>query len=189
MKRFFLATLILVCSNAMAEGEGLFAEYTVKPGESLNDIAKRNGTTWAKLAEDNDLPDPPTVYVGQKLAIMKKMNKDEYLAAIAKTRPTCSSKEECDKKMEAAHLWVSKCADYKIRSSNNVLIETYAPREFTGEIIVKVSKEPYGKGTYAIVANMSCNNPNMTKPYDPMTSCKRNVYKEIIKFNDFVSSY
>ena len=84
MKRFFLATLILVCSNAMAEGEGLFAEYTVKPGESLNDIAKRNGTTWAKLAEDNDHPDPPTVYVGQKLAIMKKMNKDEYLAAIAK---------------------------------------------------------------------------------------------------------
>ncbi|MCY6987277.1 LysM domain-containing protein, partial [Acinetobacter baumannii] len=112
MKRFFLATLILVCSNAMAEGEGLFAEYTMKPGESLNDIAKRNGTTWAKLAEDNDLPDPPTVYVGQKLAIMKKMNKDEYLAAIAKTRPTCSSKEECDKKMEAAHLWVSKYADY-----------------------------------------------------------------------------
>ncbi|MDT1857927.1 LysM domain-containing protein, partial [Acinetobacter baumannii] len=35
----------------------------------------------------------------------------------------------------------------------------------------------------------SCNNPNMTKPYDSMTSCKRNVYKEIIKFNDFVSSY
>ncbi|MFX5634580.1 LysM domain-containing protein, partial [Acinetobacter baumannii] len=76
---------------AMAEGEGPFAEYTVKPSESLNDIAKRNGTTWAKLAEDNDLPDPPTVYVGQKLAIMKKMNQDEYLAAIAKTRPTCSS--------------------------------------------------------------------------------------------------
>ncbi|ENK7267522.1 LysM peptidoglycan-binding domain-containing protein, partial [Acinetobacter baumannii] len=50
MKRFFLATLILVCSNAMAEGEGPFAEYTVKPSESLNDIAKRNGTTWAKLA-------------------------------------------------------------------------------------------------------------------------------------------
>ncbi|SSP00900.1 LysM domain protein [Acinetobacter baumannii] len=189
MKRLLIATLILITSHAMAEGEGLFTEYSVKPGESLNDIAKRNGVTWAKLAEDNNLPNPPTVYVGQKLAIMKKMSRKEYESVIAKTRPTCSSKEECDKKMEAAHLWVNKYADYKIRSSNNVLIETYAPREFTGEIIVKVSKEPYRKGTYAIVANMSCNNPNMTKPYDPMTSCKRNVYKEIIKFNDFVSSY
>lgn len=189
MKKLLLATLILVGSHAMAEGEGLFTEYTVKSGETLNDIAKRNGTTWANLAADNNLADPPTVYVGQKLAIMKKMTKEEYEAVISKTRPTCSDKDECEKKMEAAHLWVSKYADYKIRSSNNVLIETFAPRENTGEIIVKVSKEPYGKGTYAIVANMSCNNPSMTKAYDPMTSCKRNVYKEVVKFNDFVNSY
>ncbi|XZY02541.1 LysM peptidoglycan-binding domain-containing protein [Acinetobacter baumannii] len=189
MKKLLLATLILVGTNAMAEGEGLFTEYTVKAGESLNDIAKRNGTTWIKLAEDNDLPNPPKVYVGQKLAIMKKMNRNEYESLIAKTRPTCSDKDECKKKMEAAHLWVSKYADYKIRSSNNVLIETYAPRENTGEIIVKVSKEPYRHGIYAIVATMSCNNPRMFKDYDPMISCNRNIYMDVVKFNDFVNNY
>ncbi|MEI5657700.1 LysM peptidoglycan-binding domain-containing protein [Acinetobacter baumannii] len=189
MKKILLATLILIGTNAMAEGESLFTEYTVKPGESLNDIAKRNGTTWAKLAADNNLSNSSKVYVGQKLLIPKSLTKAEYVNLISKTRPTCKSKAECDSKMEAAHLWVSKNADYKIKNSNNVLIETYAPREFTGGIVVEVTKEPYGKDTYAIVATMSCNNPSMFKQYDPMTSCNRNIYKEVVKFNEFVNSY
>lgn len=54
MKRFFgyFDFSLFKCNGRRG---GPFAEYTVKPSESLNDIAKRNGTTWAKLAEDNDL--------------------------------------------------------------------------------------------------------------------------------------
>lgn len=189
MKRFLLTTLILIGSNAIAVGDGLpYRDYTVKAGETLNDIAKRHGTTWANLVTENNLSEP-TVFVGQKLLISKSLSKAEYENLISKTRPICTAKLECDTKMEAAHLWVSKYADYKIKSSNNVLIETYAPRENTGNIIVEVTKEPYGNSTYAIVITMSCNNPSIFKEYDPMTSCNRNIYKEVVKFHAFVNSY
>lgn len=43
--------------------------YTVKKGDTLSGIAKKYGTTYQKIAKDNNIKDPNKIYVGQKLVI------------------------------------------------------------------------------------------------------------------------
>lgn len=43
--------------------------YTVKKGDTLTSIAKKYGTTYQKIAKDNNLGNPNKIYVGQKLKI------------------------------------------------------------------------------------------------------------------------
>jgi LysM repeat protein len=43
--------------------------YTVKPGDTLNAIATRHGTTVDALQSINNLPDRNVLSVGQKLVI------------------------------------------------------------------------------------------------------------------------
>lgn len=43
--------------------------YTVKKGDTLSEIAKKYGTTWQKIAADNNIQNPNVIYVGQKLVI------------------------------------------------------------------------------------------------------------------------
>lgn len=43
--------------------------YTVKAGDTLSSIAKKYGTTWAKIAEDNMIANPNLIFAGQKLVI------------------------------------------------------------------------------------------------------------------------
>lgn len=43
--------------------------YVVKKGDTLSAIAARYGTTWAKIAADNNIPNPNLIYPGQKLII------------------------------------------------------------------------------------------------------------------------
>lgn len=45
--------------------------YTVKKGDTLTSIAKKYGTTYKKLAKDNNIENPNKIYVGQKLIIKK----------------------------------------------------------------------------------------------------------------------
>lgn len=187
MKKFVLG-LIWVSSFAFAN-DSIYDEYTVKAGDTLHGIAKAHSASYEEVAKENNLQ-AYKITVGQTLKLPKAFSNNEYKNLIIQSTPKCTSRDDCDSKMEAANLWISKNADYKIRSANSVLIETYAPREFTGDIIVTVAKEPTGeKGTYAIVATMSCGNPSMFKNYNPITSCKRNVYRDILKFNEFVNGY
>ena len=44
--------------------------YYVKKGDTLSSIARRYGTTWAKLAKINNIKNPNLIYVGQKIVIM-----------------------------------------------------------------------------------------------------------------------
>ena len=44
-------------------------EYTVRPGDTLWDIARRYGTTVEAIARENSIPDPNRIYVGQVLRI------------------------------------------------------------------------------------------------------------------------
>ena len=48
-----------------------YEEYTVEPGDNLSAIASRFGTTWQKIAEDNDIENPDVIYPGQTLKIYK----------------------------------------------------------------------------------------------------------------------
>ena len=43
--------------------------YTVKSGDTLSAIAKKYGTTYQKIAKDNNIANPNKIYVGQKLVI------------------------------------------------------------------------------------------------------------------------
>ena len=43
--------------------------YTVKSGDTLSGIALRYNTTYQKLAEYNNIPNPSIIYVGQKIRI------------------------------------------------------------------------------------------------------------------------
>ena len=43
--------------------------YTVKSGDTLSGIAKKFGTTVAKLAQLNEIKDPNKIYVGQKIRL------------------------------------------------------------------------------------------------------------------------
>ena len=43
--------------------------YKVKKGDTLSSIANKYGTTYTKIAKDNNLADPNIIYVGQKLKI------------------------------------------------------------------------------------------------------------------------
>ena len=46
-----------------------YKTYTVKAGDTLGGIAKKYGTTYQKIAKDNNIKDPNKIYVGQKLVI------------------------------------------------------------------------------------------------------------------------
>ncbi len=43
--------------------------HTVQPGETLSEIAQQYGTTEAALLELNDLDEPDTIIVGQRLTV------------------------------------------------------------------------------------------------------------------------
>lgn len=45
--------------------------YIVKSGDTLTKIATKYGTTYKKIAKDNNINDPNLIYVGQKLIIKK----------------------------------------------------------------------------------------------------------------------
>lgn len=45
--------------------------YVVKSGDTLSGIATRYGTNYQKLAADNGIKDPNTIYVGQKIIIRR----------------------------------------------------------------------------------------------------------------------
>lgn len=46
-----------------------YKTYTVKLGDTLSGIAKKYGTTYKKIAKDNNIKDPNKIYVGQKIII------------------------------------------------------------------------------------------------------------------------
>lgn len=45
--------------------------YKVKAGDTLSEIAQKYGTTYQKIAKDNNISNPDLIYVGQELKIVK----------------------------------------------------------------------------------------------------------------------
>lgn len=77
-------------------------------------------------------------------------------------------------------MWAIKNTGYKIRTANDVMIETYGPirSEYTNAITV--TKEPLGGGRYAIRAIISCGNDD--------NRCRENPKISLMKFNVAVSA-
>lgn len=74
------------------------------------------------------------------------------------TRPTCAGEEECRVKWEAAQLWVTKNADYKIQVATTVLLETFNPPLNSPLMGMRITKEPLGGGRYRFDLDAWCNN-------------------------------
>lgn len=125
----------------------------------------------------------------QQSKLIIKEKEAPFRAEISRTTPTCQSKADCDAKMEAAYSWVSKNSDYRVRVANDTLIETYGPSHADGDVAISVSKELINSGKYAIIASLVCKNPSMVAEYSPMTSCKDNLLKKTIEFNNFVNTH
>lgn len=56
--------------------------YTVKSGDTLTAIAKKFGTTVAKIAEENNIKNVNLIRVGQQLTITQTPEKDELREAL-----------------------------------------------------------------------------------------------------------
>lgn len=63
-------------------GESPALGYTVRPGDTLEDIASRNGTTVEALAAINDLADPNRIFAGQTLNLTAPVTSTETLQGI-----------------------------------------------------------------------------------------------------------
>jgi lysozyme len=71
MRRLLLCLLLL---GLLVSATGVLAQtntiqYVVQPGDTLQNIAVRFGTTWQAIAQLNNIPNPNRIYVGQVLLI------------------------------------------------------------------------------------------------------------------------
>ncbi|TCO30373.1 LysM domain-containing protein [Kribbella steppae] len=55
--------------TAAGAGAAFATDYTVKPGDTLSEIAQANGADWHELAELNNLKDPDLILIGQTLSL------------------------------------------------------------------------------------------------------------------------
>jgi murein DD-endopeptidase MepM/ murein hydrolase activator NlpD len=55
--------------TAVGAGAAFASDYTVKPGDTLSEIAQANGADWHHLAQINDLKDPNLILIGQSLSL------------------------------------------------------------------------------------------------------------------------
>ncbi|WP_433163001.1 transglycosylase family protein [Kribbella sp. CA-247076] len=55
--------------TAAGAGAAFATDYTVKPGDTLSEIAQANGADWRELARINNLKDPDLILIGQTLTL------------------------------------------------------------------------------------------------------------------------
>jgi LysM repeat protein len=55
--------------TAAGAGAAFATDYTVKPGDTLSEIAQANGADWHQLAKLNHLKDPNLILIGQTLQL------------------------------------------------------------------------------------------------------------------------
>jgi LysM repeat protein len=55
--------------TAAGAGAAFATDYTVKPGDTLSEIAQANGADWHELAKINNLENPDLILIGQTLTL------------------------------------------------------------------------------------------------------------------------
>jgi LysM repeat protein len=73
--------------TAAGAGAAFATDYTVKPGDTLSEIAQANGADWHHLAQLNHLQNPDLILIGQTLQLdgVKKTAVTQRRATIKKT--------------------------------------------------------------------------------------------------------
>jgi hypothetical protein len=106
----------------------------------------------------------------QRQALIDELNR---------TIPTCAGAEDCNAKWEAAQLWVTRNASYKIETVTNVLIETYNPAPNSPSLAARVIKESQGGGKYRLLVTMWCDN---------IFGCTPDAHVKALEFNKAVAA-
>jgi resuscitation-promoting factor RpfB len=130
--------------TAAGAGAAFAADYTVKPGDTLSEIAQANGADWHHLAELNHLKDPNLILIGQNLQL------DGAKKAAVTERRTVKKPATVHKQKQT----VQKKTPRKVRASRS---ETRAPATSSGKANLS--------GAWAKVANCeSSGNPRAVNP-------------------------
>jgi LysM repeat protein len=122
--------------TAAGAGAAFATDYTVKPGDTLSEIAQANGADWHHLAELNHLNNPDLILIGQTLQLdgVKK-------AAVTERRT------------------VKKPQARPVRKTRTTRSETRAPSS------TRISGKANLSGAWAKVANCeSSGNPRAVNP-------------------------
>jgi LysM repeat protein len=106
--------------TAIGTASAFAADYTVKPGDTLSQVAQANGADWHELARINHLKDPNLILIGQTLTLdgVKKSTaaQDQAPRVVkkAETRKSDSTtSEQSDRKTRSSR------SDNRPQSSNN----------------------------------------------------------------------
>lgn len=77
----------------------------------------------------------------------------------------CHGEVQCTKMWQRAQLWIAKNSAYKIQMANDVVIETYNPREHDVNLGFSLVKEPKGGDMYEINSRAGCSNMWGCRPH------------------------
>lgn len=86
--------------TAAGAASAFAADYTVKSGDTLSEIAQANGADWHELARINNLKDPNLILIGQTLTLdgVKKAAADQAPRVVKKSEAQQPRKAETKKK-------------------------------------------------------------------------------------------
>lgn len=103
----------------------------------------------------------------------------ELQAEAQRTIPVCLSEKECEAMWASARRWVLDNAGFKIQNYGSDYFDTYNPTQASPRLAAQVSKEPFGNGSYRIIAKLWCDN---------MFGCQPDKWQALISFNSAVNS-
>lgn len=106
----------------------------------------------------------------------------ERLAAQARIRdsaPICNN-DNCQKKWDAAQVWVSQNSAFKIQTVSTAIIETYSPTNGDPRLAYQITKAPYKDGQYQIIIKAYCANW--------LLGCNPSPLDAAQSFNNYINS-
>jgi len=108
-------------------------------------------------------------------ATMSQQQIEEYQETI----PYCIENVDCKEKWAAAKQWLLDNARMKIQIYSDDLIETYNPPPNSPNLAARIRKQPAGKYTYSITANVWCSN---------LIGCVPNRIDALLDFNKYLNN-
>jgi LysM repeat protein len=87
--------------TAAGAASAFAADYTVKSGDTLSEIAQANGADWHELAKINHLKDPNLILIGQTLTldgVKKSADRDQTPRVVKKAETRLRSHDNADAK-------------------------------------------------------------------------------------------
>jgi hypothetical protein len=106
-------------------------------------------------------------------ATMSNEQQQALIEELQATTPKCTEEKECQRKWDAAQVWVSNNAGYKIQTSSSAIIETYNSP-------ARVTKTPIGNNQYQFDLFVGCGNW--------LLGCKTSKYDIFKSFNDTINA-